>query len=254
MGSLALAYGIKGLGSGIIAQQEQEAELERQTQQQEATTAREVQLQRMRNKAAQERTDSEITANRELQKERYKQEADQLRSRIEAEAGESSKQQAHEIQVEEMRQKAQANIESMRLDVKEPVFQRETIPATREWNPITNSYDTSERRDLIHDKLTGVSYDQQSIGGEVVFIPTTAAAKPTKDHIDAGRMATKWLTTAPDRETQISRLFQFQKIFRYVPPEYFATYGNRSAMTRQQQSATTTTPANPPATAPATAQ
>ncbi len=239
MGSLAFGYAVKGLGEGMVRQQDYKAKEKAA----EAQGAREIQLQRQRDKAANERLQTEIKARESARKDEYAQKATELRTRIDAEASADAKQQAHEIQIEEMRQKAKLTSEQMRLDIKEPVFELETIPGREaSVNMMTGEPIPAVRRqEVLKDKMTGLSYTQKNVDGNSVWVPSTQAMEPTAERIRAGSALIGWLTTANTRQEQMDRLFQFQKLFHHVPPQYFAAYGRGFQQRMQQRDATTVT-------------
>ena len=239
MGSLAFGYAVKGLGEGLIRKDEQSAKEAAA----EAQGAREIQLQRQRDKAANERLQTEIKARDAARKEEYAQKATELRTRIDAESSEAAKQQAHEIQIEEMRQKAKLQAEQMRIDVKEPTFELETIPGREaSVNMMTGEPIPAVRRqEVLKDKMTGLSYTQKNVDGNSVWVPSTQALEPTAERIRAGASLIPWLTSATNRSEQMDRLFQFQKLFHHVPPQYFSAYGRGFQQRMQQRDATTVT-------------
>lgn len=241
MGSLVAWGALGGAGKGLSA-----AGKEAQVQVgQEKHDTRQVQLQRQRDNAAQERQESADRAASERMKDEwspggYREQFEKVKEGIATTSREDT--QRHDIQIEELKQQEQTN--RTRITAGEAEYSWEHTEAETTFDPFQNKYTTTEAAHSVTD--SSGTYDQTGSKHGVIFVHSQMDP-PTDKQIAAGfelMEKTPWLLTAKNRELQNERRFKFLRSYGFLPPEYFAAYDPRGRQELARTTDTTTKPAN----------
>lgn len=242
MGSLIAWGAVGGAGKGLSA-----VGKEAQSQVgQEKHDARQVQLQRQRDAAAQERQTTADTAASDRMKAEWGEEG--FRHKFaEMQAGiattKQEDEQRHDFQIEELKQKEATN--RALITSGETEYQWEHTEAETVFDPFQNKYTTTEASHKVTD--SSGTYDQTGSKHGVIFVHAQMEP-PSADKIAAGfelMQKTKWLLTAGnDRALQNERRFKFLYSYGFLPAEYFAAYDPRGRQEISKASVSTTKPAN----------
>ena len=246
MGSLAAAYTIKGFGKGLQAEHEEKTAAATAETAEVKRTAREVQLQRMRDNSAQERqrlADQEA-AKREQDRYGpggYAAQAAEHAAGLGETAAQS--QQERNIEIETMRQEAATARERMKIDEKNPRFDFTQTKASQGFDPATGNITTTKAATVVTDKATNVTYQQ--IG--TAFVPQ-GWDPPNQQKMSAGMKAAEaWLLNPKFAKNQMENSLKFLQTFGFLPVEYFSKFGgfdpNKRSITKGTD--TTVAPANP---------
>lgn len=245
MGSLATAYTIKGFGKGLEAEHTEKVEDRRLSETIEKRTARQVQLQRMRDNSAQERQRDSDKAASQREKERYgpggyAEKAAEHASGI-AEKAASTKAK-HDIEIEKMRQEAATARERMKIDEKNPRFDFTQTKASTTFDAAGNLVSTKAGT-TVTDRVTNVTYKQ--VG--TAFIPQ-GWEPPSQQMLTAGQKAAEtWLLNPKFAKNEQENSLKFLQTFGFLPVGYFSKFGGFSPTkkTITRGTDTTTAPANP---------
>jgi len=245
VGSLIAWGAVGGIGEGIVEMSKQEQQLKLD----EKKTARDIQLQRMRDKEAmgrQRTADAAATKRAEAEwgPEGYRQ----TMERVKATTAETAAQSQHgrNLEIEEMRQKAQTAREQMRITENTPEFSREVVEETDRYDPMTGTTTHTPRQEIMYD--LGGSYVETATGVKEagqVWVPQKLAP-PSNELVKAGMdpNVINWLISAPSREIRESRKFTFLQTYGFLPQQYFSAYDPRSTRVTERGATTQTTPAN----------
>ena len=223
MGKLAMYGALGGLGKGL----EQEYLLEEKAGQAEAKDSRTYQLERLRQKGAMDRQNVQDKTAQDRQKEKLAADKEALTSTIsQKEAGQASK-QVHEIAIEEMRQKAAIAKEQRKSTTQEMEdrFSFSTTKPSTTIDPVSGNWKSTEASSRVTDEFTATTYlqtpmDKSVKGGSVMFVPE-GGYPPTPELQQAGQKAIKSLLLNAPKGKEDERMFQFLRVFRYLPPEFF---------------------------------
>lgn len=230
MGKLALYGAIKGLGKGISGVAKRELD----EQERMAADARQYQMQRQRDKAAQEARQAEATEREANLQTQLNAQSEQISQRAELAQTAAVSQQEHETKIEQMRQNMQTARERMRITEKEDRFLRDVTPSSQTMT--AEGIKTVAAQNTITDKLSNTTYYQDG----QMFIPV-GQEKPDAKRIAAGEKSKKFLLNAPSQDIADQRMLQFLRIYRYLPPDYFVKWGGWGSSKVTEQGTTTTT-------------
>ena len=242
MGKLALYGAIGGLGKGLTQMATQEHELEKGEQQ----TQREIQLQRMRDKAALERQQQADRAAQERQEAEWGPGGYRETYAI-GEAGrvadEQRRREQHDIVIENIRQREQNKRAQYRITENMPEFEWEVIPASSVENPYTGQVTHTPESVTIRDH--GARYVQTGVSGVgQIWVPEELEAPPVERIREGMAIVNSFLLTARNQEERTQRKHQFLQDFGFLPSIYFDTYAPRNPFrTTERASAEGTTPA-----------
>ncbi len=234
MGKLAIYGAIAGAGKGISGVAKRELD----EQERMAADARQYQMQRQRDKAAQEARAADAEAAEGRLAQQIAAQAAQLETRITAETARDVTKQEHEMKIEEMRQNMQTARERMRITEKEDRFLRDVTPASQTMT--AEGIKTVPAQNTITDKLSNTTFYQDG----QMFIPM-GQEKPSTKLIQAGEKSKKFLLNAPNQEIADQRMLQFLRIYRYLPPDFFVKWGGwgSAGKVTEKGSTVTTQPA-----------
>jgi hypothetical protein len=240
MGKLAIYGAIAGAGKGLSGIAKRELD----EQERMAADARQYQMQRQRDKAAQEQRALDAAAAEDRLQQQLKSQSEQLQTRIEATEARDVAQQAHEVQIEEMRQTAQTARETMRITEKEDRFTTGMTKESTDFLP-GGGIRKTPAKSSITDNVTQTTYTQEATRVDnksvVIYVPF-GFESPTTDQVRAGEVSKAWLLKpAPTPEIENERMFQYLGIYGYLPPEYFASKRRGQARKITEKGATTTT-------------
>lgn len=244
MGKLALYGALGGIGKGLNIEATRRAEAEAA----EKKDSRYIQLERQRNRAADERQDKSDreTANRE--KARYGPggyaEVAAKHAQGIATTKETSR-QAHEIQIEEMRQAGEVAKSAQRITEKEKPFIYNDVAASTV--ATAEGLKSTPARTTVTDRATNVTYTQVGLA----FVPE-GWESPTKAVIQDSEKLIPWLLESRDMDTARRNSLMFLRLYEYLPAEYFSKFGGRGPVTKitEKGSTTTKTPFNSSAFSP----
>ncbi len=241
MGSLKLYGAVAGLGKGLGEMGKREHELKVEGER----TARDIQLQRMRDKSALERQREADTAATAREEARYGPGGyEEAGARVQAELEEELRTSQHlrDVEIERMRQEAQTRREQMRITENTPEFTWEEIPESSRFDPMSGQTITQPRQVTVRD--AGGTYIETGSTEGQIFVPSTLMPPPP-DQIKRGMEPSivNWLISAPDRETRENRKYQYLRLYGFLPSQYFSAYDPRRTRTVERTSAEGTTPA-----------
>ena len=231
MGKLAIYGAIAGAGKGLSGMAKRELD----EQERMAADARQYQMQRQRDKAAQEQRAADAEAAESRLQTQLTAQSEQLQTRITAQETQALTQQEHEMKIEEMRQNMQTARERMRITEKEDRFIRDVTPSSQTMT--AEGIKTVPAQNTITDKLSNTTFYQDG----QMFVPM-GQEKPPARLIQAGEKSKKFLLNAPNQEVADQRMLQFLRIYKYLPPDFFVKWGGwGSAGKVTERGATTTT-------------
>lgn len=245
MGSLATAYTIKGFGKGLEAEHTEKVEDKRLSETIEKRTARQVQLQRMRDNSAQERQRDQDKAAAKRDQERFGPGgyAEKAATHAAGIATKSATAKAKvDMDIEVMRQEAATARERMKIDEKNPRFDFTQTKASTTFDAAGNMV-TQKAGTTVTDRVTNVTYTQVGTS----FVPQ-GWEPPPQEMVDAGRKAAEtWLLNPKFAKNQQENSLKFLQTFGYLPVGYFSKFGgyDPSRKTTIRGTDTTTAPANP---------
>jgi len=245
MGSLAAAYTIRGFGKGLEAEHKEKADIKSAEISETKRTARETQLQRMRDNADQERQRQSDKAAADRESTRYgpggyaQVAADHAANIAEMSA---TKGHARNIEIETMRQEAETARDRMKIDEKNPRFDFTQTKAAQSFDQLGNIV-TTQAATTVTDRVTNVTYKQ--VG--TAFVPQ-GWDPPSDTMLKAGQKAAEtWLLNPKFAKNQQANSLKFLESFGFLPSGYFSKFGgydpNKRTITRGSD--TETKPANP---------
>lgn len=217
-------YGaLGGLGKGL----EQEYLLEDADKKAEAKDSRTYQLERLRQKSAMERQNVSDKSAQQRQTEKLASDKEALTTRMTQQESSQASEQVHEIAIEEMRQKAAIAKEQRKSTTQEMEdrFSFSTTKPSTTVDPVSGAWKSTEASSRVTDEFTGTTYlqtpmDKSVKGGNVMFVPE-GGYPPTPGLQQAGQKAIKSLLLNAPKGKEDERMFQFLRVFRYLPPEFF---------------------------------
>jgi hypothetical protein len=240
MGKLAMYGALGGIGKGLNI----EAEREFKTEELAARDAREFQMERQRQKSLMERQNVADKAASKREKDRYgpggyAEVAATHVAEIASTAATSD--QAHEIKLQEMKAKAEAAMQTQKSIEMDDQYEYDSTDASQTWDPATNQTTFVEAKRTVTDKITNATYTQVGLA----FIPE--GLEPPSPTVIKQAMSTlgKWLLDTEDRDVARMRSIKFQRLYGFLPIEYFAKYAGRGPVKKitTRGSASTSTPA-----------
>lgn len=241
MGKLKLYGAIGGIGKGL----NKEAEMRFASEEAEAKDARIVQLERQRNKAAQERQDKANKATAQREKDRYgpggyaevaAKHAGEIKS------SEAVLDRQHQTLIEQMRQKGETSRATARITQKDKAFEYDKTPSSSYFDAKIGETVVTSAQNRITDKATKITYLQDGLK----FIPE-GMTPPSEGDVKAGQALIPWLLSGKNLEQGREYSLVFLEAYHYLPPQYFSKYGDSGPVTKitEKGSASTATPTNP---------
>ena len=257
MGRLATYGAIGGLGKGL----EQQYLLDREKEVGAEKTAREYQLQRLRNKGTMDRQRQSDTAmsSRATETERVNKATASVLADVNKKS--ATQKQAHELSVEKLRQTEQTKRDSLRKLENNPDIEVKYTKASQYFDQEKNAYVNTPEGAFITDRLiTGKTYRQAGS----IYVPVggkddkgKALPDPTSETIEIANSArtgktmsaVQHLVGATSLKEARKRQRHFEDEYGFLPDQFFSTYVDmfgRNKNITEKNSVTETSPANPP--------